>query len=119
MRTTDERMAELTRRIEKKDQNQARRRSRWLVMGSLAASLVLIVGLSFMMPGMVNRLSGRQYDYVGPAASVFTENGVLGFIIIGILAFALGAGVTVFCYKLRNRNENGEGEAKKNDRNHG
>lgn len=33
--------------------------------------------------------------------SILSGNGMLGYIVIGIIAFALGIAVTVFCYQIK------------------
>ena len=111
MRTTDERMTELMRRVKKAEREKARRHGAFVALGSVAACLTLIVGLSFAMPEMVETISGGAYNYSGPAASAFTGSAAVGFIVIGVLAFALGVCVTVLCYRLhlRSRNDKEDG----------
>ena len=36
---------------------------------------------------------------MGMSGSIFSDNGILGFIVVGVLAFLLGICVTVFCFK--------------------
>ena len=38
-------------------------------------------------------------------ASIFADSHVLGYIIIALLAFALGVSVTIFCYYLKRLNQ--------------
>ena len=62
-----------------------------------AACLVLIVGVSFAMPGVVAGI--RPGDYAGyeTAASMYGGGAALGYIVIGLLSFLLGVCVTVLC----------------------
>ena len=68
------------------------------------ACLVLIVGVSFAMPGMVAGI--RPGDFAGyeTAASMYGDGAALGYIVIGLLSFLLGVCVTVLCFRLRQIN---------------
>ncbi len=57
--------------------------------------------LSFAMPGISARLAEGNYGIYGAAASMFGGSAAAGYIIIGLLAFALGVLVTVLCFKLK------------------
>ena len=71
---------------------------------AVAACLVLIVGVSFTMPGMVAGV--RPGDFAGyeTAASMYGGGAALGYIVIGLLSFLLGVCVTVLCFRLRQIN---------------
>lgn len=105
MRTTDELVAAVQKRSKEMKRQKEQRRSRVLAIGSVAACMALIVGASLAMPGMLVRVSGSEYTYTGPAASLFAGSAAIGFILIGLLAFALGVCVTVLCYKLRRQRQ--------------
>ena len=51
------------------------------------------------MPSVTARFSGADY-YGGMTASLFTGES-LGYLLVGLLAFALGVCVTVLCVRLR------------------
>ncbi len=53
MRSHEERFAETKRRIAARQRREQRRRSTITTLSAAAACLVLIVGVSFAMPGMV------------------------------------------------------------------
>ena len=38
-------------------------------------------------------------------ASIFSGTAALGYIVIGILAFVLGVGVTIFCFRFKKKQE--------------
>ena len=114
MRSHEERFAETKRRIAARQRREQRRRSTITTL-SAAACLVLIVGVSFAMPGVVAGI--RPGDYAGyeTAASMYGGGAALGYIVIGLLSFLLGVCVTVLCFRLRqmnredNRDREGEG----------
>ena len=103
MRSHEERFAETKRRIAARQRKEQRRRST-IATVSAAACLVLIVGVSFAMPGMVAGI--RPGDYAGyeTAASMYGGGAALGYIVIGLLSFLLGVCVTVLCFRLRQIN---------------
>ena len=120
MRSNEERVVEVKRRIAEKERKKKLRRSRIAAVSAVAACLVLIVVLSLFMPGIAGQLRPGGYSDYEMVASMFGENGALGYIIIGLLAFFLGGCVTILCFRIRllNREEQSV-EDKKEDREDG
>lgn len=120
MRSNEERVVEVKRRIAEKERKKKLRRSRIAAVSAVAACLVLIVVLSLFMPGIAGQLRPGGYSDYEMVASMFGENGALGYIIIGLLAFFLGVCVTILCFRIRllNREEQSV-EDKKEDREDG
>ena len=120
MRSHEERFAETKRRIAARQRREQRRRSTITTISAAAACLVLILVLSLFMPGIAGQLRPGGYSDYEMAASMFGENGALGYIIIGLLAFLLGVCVTILCFRIRllNREEQSM-EDKKEDREDG
>lgn len=120
MRSNEERVVEVKRRIAEKERQKKLRRSRIAAISAVAACLVLIVVLSLFMPGIAGQLRPGGYSDYEMVASMFGENGALGYIIIGLLAFFLGVCVTILCFRIRllNREEQSV-EDKKEDREDG
>ena len=85
MRTTAERLAEAKRRA--------------IFCAGTAACFVMIVSLALVMPGITEGFSDAALG-VGMAASIFSGRS-LGYLVVGLLAFALGVCVTVLCVRLR------------------
>ena len=110
MRTTDERLAAAKRRAEEIKRQERSRRSRIAAVSGAAACLAAILGLALAMPSVTARFSGADY-YGGMTASLFTGES-LGYLLVGLLAFALGVCVTVLCVRLheRERDEGSEEE---------
>ena len=99
MRTSEERVQELHRRME---DLQWTRRHRQYVIGSVlacAACLMITIILAFSVAGLPagNPISGSG-TYT---ASIFTNYSALGYVVVALVAFCLGALVTVFCFRLR------------------
>ena len=105
MRNTDERVAAVQRRAKEIERHKRLRRGRIIGVSSAAACLLVVGGLSFAMPGIIAGLPESGYQGVGTAASIFYGGGALGYVLIGLLAFALGASVTILCYRLHQRNK--------------
>ena len=120
MRSNEERVVEVKRRIAEKERLKKLRRSRIAAVSAVAACLVLILVLSLFMPGIAGQLRPGGYSDYEMVASMFGENGALGYIIIGLLAFLLGVCVTILCFRIRllNREEQSM-EDKKEDREDG
>ena len=98
MRTTAERLAEAKRRARELERERQRRRARGIFCAGTAACFV-IVSLALVMPGITEGFSDTALG-VGMAASVFSGRS-LGYLVVGLLAFALGVCVTVLCVRLR------------------
>ena len=60
----EERIAEVKRRIAKKEQQQRLRRRRIVSAFCIAACLAVIVGVSFVMPGIVGQIEpGASFGF--------------------------------------------------------
>ena len=101
MRSNEERVAAVKRRVEQIQRQKRRRKNRLLALSSAAACLAVIVGASFFMSGISEKLVAGNYTEYETAASVFGGGAAAGYIIIGLLAFVLGVCVTVLCFKLK------------------
>ncbi|ADY55360.1 hypothetical protein Sgly_1028 [Syntrophobotulus glycolicus DSM 8271] len=101
MRSTDERAAAVERRVKELARQKKQRQSRYLGLSAAAACLLVVVGMGAAMPGIMAGLSQGDYTNTGMMASIFYEGGALGYVLIGLLAFALGVCLTVLCFLLR------------------
>ena len=104
MRSHEERVAEAKRRIAKIEREKRRRRDTITIASAVAACLALLIGASLAMPGIAASIQTGGYSGFETAASIFHSGAALGYIIIGLLAFLLGACVTVLCFRLRQMN---------------
>ena len=101
MRSHEERIAEVKRRIAEKERRRRQQQERIAAVFGVAACLAVIVGVSFFMPDVVNRMEPSMSSGFETAASIFHSGAALGYIVIGLLAFLLGVCVTVLCFRLR------------------
>ena len=104
MRSHDERIAETKRRIAAREREQKLLRGRMIMFAAAAACLALIMGVSLAMPGIAAKIQTGDYSGYETAAGIFHDSAVLGYIVIGLLAFLLGVCVTVLCFRLRQMN---------------
>ena len=100
MRTNEERIAAMHKRAGELEKENRQRRVRIIQAVSVAACIAAVIALAFFMPGLSQALVAGE-SQGGMSASIFSESSALGYIVIGILAFLLGAAVTIFCFRLR------------------
>lgn len=105
MRTTSERIEAIEKRT-REIRRQRRTRHKFFMAGLLtAACLTLLIGVALTMPDLMARQGASAASHMKTAASgaagVFAQSDAAGYIFIGLLAFGLGCGVTILCYRLR------------------
>ena len=115
MRSTDERVAAVENRVKELERQKKQRQSRTISLSAAAACLFIVIGMGAAMPGIMAGLSQGDYTNTGMMASIFYEGGALSYVLIGLLAFALGVCLTVLCVLLRRRNQRDK-EDENNDR---
>lgn len=72
-----------------------------LLLAAGAACLSILAGLSAAMADVAGRLRQGEYAAFNAAASIFSGSSVLGYFMIGLLAFLLGICVTILCLRIR------------------
>lgn len=110
MRSNIERVEAVRRRARELRRLRARRLSRIAAAGGSLASLAVIVALAFALPAAD---FSAAIEGAAGAGGIFAS-AAAGYIIVGVLAFALGAAVTVLCFKLRSAG--GRGGEDRDDR---
>lgn len=80
------------------------RRVRFLQTFGAAASFAAVVIMALFIPKIDPYYTNSQADIDGMQASLFNGTGALGYIVIAVIAFILGAAVTVFCIRLNKWN---------------
>ena len=118
MRSHEERLAETKRRIAARQREKRRRRNTITMASAVAACLALLIGASLAMPGIAASIQAGDYMGFETAASIFHGGAALGYIVIGLLAFLLGACVTVLCFRLRQMNRE-DGQDRESEGRHG
>ena len=102
MRTSEERVSELHRRMDEMKQTR-RSVTRIKIAAAGAAGLVAVVLLALFVAQVPVQYGGKLT--AGAAASIIAERAVLGYMVIAVTAFCLGVLVTVFCFRLRREME--------------
>ena len=111
MRTSEERVAELHRRMDAMRQSKNRRKYISICAGLCAACLVVAVGFAVMIAK--NPVQPPIQAGSGATASIFAEQAALGYVIVALVALCLGVMATLFCFRLKRRMEE---EEKRDDR---
>ena len=103
MLTPEERVAEVYRRAAVLQKKRQRRQYLLSCAGAVAACLALAVVMALVIAN--TPLKSPTAGTSGYTASIFAAQEYLGAIVVAILAFCLGAMVTVFCYRLHRHME--------------
>ena len=115
MRSHEERIAEVRRRIAEKERQKRRKQRRIVAITCIAACLAVIVGVSFVMPGIVGQIEPGDSSGFETAATILGGGTALGYMVIGLLAFILGVCVTVLCFRIRQLDKEEQTEEQKGD----
>ena len=115
MRSREERVQAVRCRVA---QMRRQRRLRAITAGAVAASVLLITLLAVQMPERMRAVAGNEVESVQVTASVFRNGSAAGYVLVGLLAFVLGAGVTVLCFRIREL-EKERTDAEKREDGHG
>lgn len=113
MRTTAERLAAAKRRARELERERAAPPCPWAPLARYSGLSRCDVSLALVMPGITEGFSDTALG-VGMAASVFSGRS-LGYLVVGLLAFALGVCVTVLCVRLRGHEEDSADEERYDD----
>ena len=115
MRSHEERIAEVRRRITEKQRQKRRKQRRIVAISCIAACLAVIVGVSFVMPGIVGQITPGTSSGFETAATILGGGTALGYMVIGLLAFILGVCVTILCFRIRQLDKEEQTEKQKED----
>jgi hypothetical protein len=103
MRTTEEKLNEIKRRETHIRRRRFRRQTTVLSFASAAAAVLVIITAVGILPQIKSDFAGNSMS--AQYASAFSGNPAIGFILVVILAFALGACITLLCVKVHRYNE--------------
>ena len=105
MKTTEERMKLISQRTDelKKDiKIKENIRKRRLASAScMAACIMIVVCAGALMPSLIRTAENGDVTYRYGAASIISENPAAGYVIMGIMSFALGVCLTLVVFRLR------------------
>ena len=109
MRTSEERVKELHQRMDALKNQRNIRKYRVQNIATFAACLGITIAIAYVIAGTA--IQNPAYKLYGVSGSIFADNAALGYVVIALLAFCLGALATIFCFRLRKHMEE-----KNNDR---
>lgn len=101
MRTNEDMLRAVHQRADRMRRDGQKRRRLWMGGGAAAGALAIVILLAVRMPSLTEGLVSVRTNTM--QASMLTESGALGYAVTGVVAFLLGAAVTVFCFTLRSR----------------
>lgn len=90
MRTNKERQQLIYRRTQELRSKERRKKQCMFSVCGVALCLMLVIGIGSFMPGVVKQASAGNIDYTMGTASMLGHYEALGYICMGVLAFALG-----------------------------
>ena len=105
MRTDEEFLAAVHKRAAGIERETRGRRARLLGAGAVLGGLAAVVLLALLTPSVQTAALPAEASF---RASVFADAGALGYVVVGVTAFLLGAAVTVLCYRLRKNRDDGD-----------
>ena len=100
MRSHEERIAEVRRRITEKERQKRRKQRKIATVSCIVACLAVIIGASFAMPGISGQMTPEGSSGYETAATILGSGAAPGYIIIGLLSFLLGVCVTILCFRI-------------------
>ena len=99
MQTDSERTERILRRTAQLRRDAQRKRSLCMDAGCVAACLALVLLMGFKMPDWTS-IPVQTSTSLSGAASMVVPNGVMGYVLIGLLSFLLGVCLTILLYRL-------------------
>ena len=98
MRSSDEQLSVILNKAQEKRKTMRKRKRVVREAGLTALCLCLIVAASFFMPQTEQSV---MQETQGAYGSLILSSTYVGYIVIGVLSFALGACLTLLCLHLR------------------
>ena len=105
MKTTEERMKLISQRTDdlKKEikikENLKKRPT--VSAGCMAACVMIVVCAGALMPSLIKTAENGDVTYRYGAASIISEAPAAGYVIMGLMSFALGVCLTLVIFRLR------------------
>ncbi len=100
MRTNEQRIASMHERAMRIREEDKEKRIRMMQIGGFALAIAAVIALTVQV-AHITQLSVQGTVPSGMIASIFSNSKELGFIVVAILSFALGAAATIFCFYLK------------------
>lgn len=111
MRTDEERMALIFQRTEEIKRHHKNHRRYAVEAACIVACALIIVSLGICMPGFMEHAVFDRMIHNSGVASLIAGQESLGYIVVGIFSFILGALVTVLLYRLKEHDKEKKGDS--------
>ena len=108
MRSTDERMTQIQKRVKAIQKQNEVKKSRGLITAAYLACIGLIVASSYFLAEEAE--TSLVQAPAGSVASTFAVGRLWGYVSVGIVAFLLGISVTLLCRVLREKKREEDGK---------
>lgn len=95
MRSTDERFFAIQNQVNEIVVKKKQRQYRLIVVAATCICLVFLIAVAFGMPRLTTDLTGSEYSTTENLGSVFIQSDKIDYVLIAVLAFWLGVGVTL------------------------
>lgn len=115
MRNTEERVSAVKYRAKEIERRKQIYKGRIVMVSYATACVLLIVGLSLVMPGIMLSVHESEYAYLDAAAGIFDKGSGFDYVLIGFLAFLLGVSVTILSYHIHLRNQKNQEDVEDSD----
>lgn len=99
MQTDSERTERILHRTAQLRRDARRKRQRTIDLGCIAACLALVLLLGVKMPDWTS-VPVQSVTSLSGAASMVVPNGIMGYVLTGLLSFLLGICLTILLYRL-------------------
>ena len=111
MRTDDERIERMHARAAELSRQKRAHKVKIMQAAGAVASFAAVIMLAVFVPRVTDLEEGNPAGQTGGMhASIFGDSAALGYIVIAVIAFLLGAAVTIFCFRLRKWQEEKDAE---------
>ena len=97
MRSTDDQLREIMKRADHVKEERASRKAVLSCALSACACIALLVVTSLHMPGLTQADTPEAHGHYG---SLMLNTSYMGYVVIGVLAFALGVCLTLLCTRI-------------------
>lgn len=110
MRTDEERMRLIFNRTEEIKRQRKLRKRQYIGAGCMIACVLMILSLGISMPGFMEQAVSGKVIHNSGVASLIAGQTALGYIVVGIFCFVLGAAVAILLYKIKEHDQEKQGD---------
>ena len=103
MMTSEERVEKLHSRMEALRQEKSRKKYIIQCSAICVVSLLITAGIALLIASVPVLDTSAEPGMI--SASIFAEHSALGYVFVALLAFCLGALVTILCFRIKKHKE--------------